>query len=602
MLFNNRMRPAFAAAGASVGNSAQRKARPDSLMFNTNTEADDFGAFTTDRTQERAPRQGRPAPVRPRKKSGSRMWIVALVAVAAILLLGIVIAAVATNSAKDITYTNNTYLTYIQDNGQYCVAVNGTVLDHEFPGETRVIPSLDRSFAYVECNAADGYQIYLLKGKKLTALTREESNVTEIIAYAYGAPAVLYEEDGKIWFYNDELGRKPMHNDADDFLISDDGQSVVYTRPSPNDATVQRVYLYRDGSGSSIDGLKNFVPVQLSPDGTYLYGYGNTASQSGKFYCVTTENGEKTPVCEANFGGISAMNVAGDEIVYYTVSDAKISSFIYSHKKGESYEIAKGKGIFTPAGEADIARYGTFANGYLQSATVLDSIASEEAALSGYTFYVSKKFECKQIASAIGQFSPDGQYFYYINAKSKFLYQVDLKDLEEEPQKIYNDGVVVDFAVTQKGNLYILDKENYLYFRNPANKRNETISVEATEISMYSYANLLYFTEQEDDTSVYVTKEGSEAEVASFGDSALQTLPEFNTGDFKNTFAYFYSETGCSLFYSGNGKTFKRISSECESVVTDDPISVIPDKQPSNDSADDEDDSASTDEDTSLPG
>lgn len=573
MIFNNRMRPAFATAGAPTGSSAQRKNRLDSMTLSANTEADDFGAFTSDQTQDRAPRRERPAPSRrpQQKKKSSRALVVVIVAVVAVLLVGVVIAALALNTSKDIKYTNNTYVAFEQENGSYCVAVNGTLLEQTFEGDTRVIPSLDRSFAYVECypNNGGGYQIYLLEGKKLSALTKEESAVSEIIAYADGAPAVLYEEDGKFWFYNEEYGRKPMHNDASGFLISSDGSSVIYTRPSPNDATVTRVHLWRDGSSSSINGLKNFVPVQLSPDGTYLYGFGDTATQSGKLYCVTTEDGKKTPVCEANFGGISAINVAGDEIVYYTIVDSKISSFIYSHKKGTSFEIAKSKGIFTPTGDSEVARYGTFADGYLESTSVLDSILDTDSLLPSYTYYVNKKFEAKQIANARGQFSPDGKYFYYINPKSSFLQQVDLGDLDADPVKIYDDGIVTDFAVTQKGNLYILDKENYLSFRKPSSKRNEPISVEATEISMHAYANRLYFIEDEGDESVYMTKEGSEAEIAKFGDTELEALPMFNTGDSKNTFAFFYGESGCSLFYSGNGKTFKRVSPDCEEVVVD---------------------------------
>jgi len=600
MLFNNRMRPAVATAGASANSTVQAKNRLDTMTLYANSEADDFGAFTSDRTQERAPRRDRstPPPKRTEKKNAVRMWIILIAAIVAVLLIGTVIVAVALNSSNDILYTNNTYLAYVQDNGQYCVSVNGTVLDQDFPGDTRVIPSLDRSFAYVECNATDGYQIYLLEGKKLTALTKEESAVTEVIAYADGAPAVLYEEDGKTWFYNEELGRKPMHNDAENFLLSSDGQCVIYTR-QPEGSSATRTYLYRDGSGSSIDGLKNFVPVQLSPDGTYLYGFGDTTTQSGKLYCVTTEDGEKTAVCEANFGGITAMNVAGDEIVYYTVADAKVTSFIYSYKKG-NYEIAKSKGIFVPAGDPEVARYGTFADGYLQSTSLASALLDEDTSLASYTFYINKKFEAKQIASAAGKFSPDGKYFYYVNAKSKFLYQVDLNRLEDEPVKIYNDGIVVDFAVTQKGNLYILDKENYLYFRKPSSKRNETISVEATEISMYAYANELYFSEQEDDANVYVTKEGSEAEIAKFGDVELEALPIFNTGDSKNTYAYFYGEDGCSLFYSANGKKFKRVSSECEDVVTDDLLSLVPDKTPSGEGANKNE--TSTGDGTTLPG
>ena len=113
--------------------------------------------------------------------------------------------------------------------------------------------------------------------------------------------------------------------------------------------------------------------------------------------------------------------------------------------------------------------------------------------------------------------------------------------------------------------------------------------VEARDMEVVAYtisANLFH-----------ATKEGSEAEIAKFGNVELDALPSFSTGDAKNTFAYFYGETGCSIYYSGNGKTFKKISTECEMVVSDDLLSLIP-ETPTTDKTDKDDEN----KDSSLPG
>lgn len=578
MLFNNRMRPAFATAGVAKNHSVQRTERNEALSFSTNTEADDFGAFTSDQTRERAPKRERPASAgkKPAKKGSSRTLIIAIVAVVAVVLLCVVIGALILNSSKDIVYTNNTYLAYVEDNGNYRVAVNGKTLDDVFYGTTRVIPSLDRSFAYVECNATGGYQLYLLEGKKLTPLTTENSAVTEVIAYAQCAPGVLFYENGRVCLYNDVLGTRKVDNNAEaaNFLISDDATRVVYTRPSPIGEGL-RVYLF-DGSSAPIEGLKNCIPVQLSADGKYLYAYGDTESQPRKLYCITTEDGKKSPVCEANFGGITAMNVAGDEIIYYTLSDTKITASVYSYKQKLSFEIAKDKGIFSPVGNGEIARYATFADCYFESSPLLGDVSEDGTQVLRYTYHINKKFdESKSIIKATGKFSPDGKYFYYLHPTTKFLYQVDLSDLTKDHVKIYTDDSVIDFAITQKGNLYILDSSQLLVFRKPTSLRNERISMEATAISMHQYANQIYFTELED-VNIYVSKEGSAPEIAKFGESQLEALPEFNTGDIKRTYAYFYTDIGCSLYYSANGKTFKKASNECANVVTEDGLTWIP--------------------------
>ncbi len=572
MLFNNRMRPAFATAGAPENGFSPRKKRNDALMLDANSEADDFGAFTSDQTRERAPRRERPAAQNSSKKGFNRMWIIAIAAVVAVVLLCVLVGAIILNSSGDIQYTDNTYLVYVEDSGNYRVAVNGTLLEETFDGETRVIPSLDRSFAYVECNAADGYLIYLLEGKKLTAITTEDSAVTEVLGYAENVPGILYREEGNVYIYSETDGEDLIEKnaEADNFLISGDATTVIYTRPLEDSATEDRIYLYRDGSSAPI-GVKNCTPVKISDNGEYIYAYGYTSTLARKLYCITSEDGEKYPVCDSNFGGITAINVDGDEIIYYTSTDTKLNSFVYSAQKDESYEIAKGKGIFFPATiDPKIARHETFADCYLQSVSLDTNLLDEEGATVGYTYYLNKKYEAQSIASALGQFSPDGKYFYYVNSKNT-LYRVDLSDLEEAPTKIYED--TIEFAVTQKGNVYMLDNQNFLYFYKASTGKKKSISKIATDISMHQYANQLYFV-TEDETNVYVTEEGSAKELVKMDGIQLTALPEFNTGSSKKSFSYFYDENaGYSLFYTGNGKSFKLLTTECDTIA----MSDIPD-------------------------
>lgn len=577
MLNNNRMRPAFATAGTSAEHHAPRNNRIDSMTLYANTEADDFGAFTSDQTREKGAKRERPTQ---QKKSFGKgfnmMWVIAIAAVAAVVLLCVLVGAIILNASGDIENTDNTYLVYIEDNGNYRVAVNGTVLEESFDGETRVIPSLDSSFAYVECNAADGYLIYLLEGKKLTAITTDDSAVTEVLGYAEIKPGILYREEGNVYIYSESMGEDLIEKnaEADNFLISGDAETVIYTRPLEDSATDDRIYLYRDGSSSPI-GVKNCTPVMISEDGEYIYAYGYTSTLAKKLYCITSEDGEKYPVCDSDFGGITAMNVAGDEIIYYTSSDTKLNSYIYSAKKDESYEIAKGKGIFYPATvDPDIVRYETFADCYLQSNSIDLNLLDEAEATVGYTYYINKKFEAQSIASALGQFSPDGQYFYYVNSKNT-LYRVDLTDLDEAPTKVYED--IVEFAVTQKGNVYMLDNQNFLFFYKTSTNKKTSISKIATDISMHQYANKLYFV-TEDETNVYVTEEGSSKELVKMDGVQLTALPEFNTGSSKKTFSYFYDENaGYSLFYTGNGKSFKLLTSDCDTIATESSMDWISD-------------------------
>ena len=116
------------------------------------------------------------------------------------------------------------------------------------------------------------------------------------------------------------------------------------------------------------------------------------------------------------------------------------------------------------------------------------------------TYFINKKYEANKISSARGKFSLDGDYFYYINGDGNLI-QINLKDKNMISSKVDND--VVDFAVTEKGNVYLLTDEGSLRFYKVSTKKKTRISLDATSISMYTYANTLYFYEEGNDVNVY---------------------------------------------------------------------------------------------------
>jgi hypothetical protein len=575
MLFkNNNLRPAFATVGTS-DRVVNRRPSNDAVMYNTDSYSDtsNFGGFNEENTRDRAPRKKAPAAKggQANKKSNGNIpywvWLVIVAAVVVVLLFALVIS-VAFNSTNNIEMTDNTYIAYTEDGQTYRIATNGSVLDSVFESEPIITPSLDHSFAYVECEGEDGIMLYLLRDKKLEEITMEGSSVTKVIAYAQLKPGIVYEEEGKYYIYTENMGEDLIvkTEGADNFLISDDASTVVYTLPIEDSADEYKMYSFRNGTSDAI-GVKNCKPIMLSADGEYIYGQALTASSADKLYCITLKDGEKYPVGEGFFGGITAINVDGDEIMYYAINDTRFTTYIYNAKKDTSYEIAKNYGIFTPVSpDTNVVRYGSFKDVYVESFS-LGGLADSEGAISGYTYYINKKYEAEPIAKATGKFSPDGDYFYYINARGT-LYQVDLSKRDETDKKIFED--TVKFEITQKGNIYMLisdsSESGLLYYYKPSTGSKKAINKVTTEISMHNYANKLYYTTEED--QVFVTEEGSKGEPVKFDSIQLINLPYFSTPDSKKTFAYYYDEETMlwSIFYTSNGKSFDLITSECESV------------------------------------
>ena len=574
---NSNMRPAFATAGGSDMRTARasRNDTSDNLTYNNATSFDDvgsFGGFNDENTGTRSTPSGqRRAPAKKKKaKLNLPKWVLPVAAAAVVVvLLIIIVAVIASNSSKDLMAEDNTYAVYTEDNSTYRIAVNGTVLDDIFESEPLITPALDKSFAYVECDGEEGLEIYILRDKKLEAVTMDGSSVSSVIAYAKLEPGIIYEENGNYCIYTDDIGEDQITGKAEaaNFIISDDASTVVYTLPVEDDAGDYKLWYYRDGTSDPLNA-KNWTPVALSADGEYIYGVASTANAADRLYCFNVKEDEKYPIGDGNFGGITAINMAGDEIMYYSVVEGVYSSAVYSAKKDTSYELPKGKGIFTPvAVDPNTVRFKTFKDIYVQSVVIEDMLLDSESTVTGYTYYVDSKYSTDLVASAIGQFSPDGKYFYYINSRDTLM-QVNLKDLDESDKRIYDE--IETFEITQKNNLYMLTDEGHVLFYKVSTNKKQAVNKTAIGISMHDYANKVYILTE--DGEVHVSEEGDKSEAIKFDSETLNSLPYFSDPSSKKTFVYVENEeTGLwTIYYTSNGNSFKAVTTECEDILSSD--------------------------------
>ena len=584
MLFkNNNLRPAFATAGNQKP-TANRRSFNDAVMYNTDSYSDtsNFGGFNEENTRDRAPakRTSSAKHGQANKKNNNSIpywvWIAIAAAVVVILLVGFFIS-VSVNKNDTITMADNSYISYTEDGQTYYIATNGTVLDTVFESEPKITPSLDRSFAYVECESEEGVLIYLLRDKKLSELTMEGSSVSKVLAYAKLEPGVVYEEEGKYNVYTEKMGEDLItKKEADNFIISDDASTVIYTLPDEEDARILKLCVFQNESSNYI-GYKNCLPKAISADGDYIYAEAfNSATNSNKLYCFTTNDGgdtyERDPVIDSYFGGISAINIDGDEIIYYAINENHFTTHIYDAKKKTSYDI--GAKSYTPlvptSFDPNVVRYGTFKNIYVESnfSIAASLIPDFDGISSGHTYYINNKYEAESIAKATGKFSPDGKYFYYINTTGT-LWKADLSKPDESDERIYED--VVKFEITQKGNVYYLISDSsdsgMLYYYKASTGKKDPIHKETIDISMHNYANKLYFTTL--DEKVLVSEEGSKGESVKFDSEQLVKLPYFSDPNSKKTFACYQNDETMfwSIFYTSNGNSFDLITSDCQDIL-----------------------------------
>ena len=570
MFFKNNLHPATASASA-CGTGRQGEARRASFTMD---EAEDFNAFGAGSGRgnvNRRPQRPPEAEQRPRKKKQPLnpktilFAAVAVVALAIIVTLTVLLVVAAGN--KDVTYDNNSYLVYTDEKDEFHVLVNGDEIEEDFEGEVALYPAADRSFAYIIESGDEGVQVYILEGKKLTKVT--PSPVDEIYALASLKPGVVYRLNTSFRVYSEEAGEQPLTKQKDspkNFMISADASTVIYSATeNKGEAVADYLYIYSDGASRRT--MKACYPFAISGKADYVYAYTSLEGQDTlDLYCINPKDVENPVKIQSKASldvtNAPVLNVKGDELIYYVSNGSEYTTMLYRAKKDTALTL--GAGILAPATvDPDIAIHGRFKDIYLSSAaTASDSVRS--------TYYVDKKYESEAIAKFDGKFSPDGKYFYYVN-NSGSLMQMDLTD-GSYTRKNTNHEDIIDFAITEKGNLYTLDDDHLLRYYKVSTGKSISLSYDANLISTYNYANNIYFSEEDtENMSISVSTEGSSPETTKMDKIQITDLPFFSHPNNKRTYAYYYDTESGSwfLYYTGNGKSFDLISNQCGTIYVD---------------------------------
>lgn len=580
MFFKREMRPQT--VGAPAPDSAWNK-KLSSVMFNTATDApSDFGGFGDEPERPSAPSGGN----RGGNRSGfsgiklDRKVVIIASAIAVVVLALLIVLGVALLSGDgNIRYENNAYMSYVDSQGGYHILSNGEHIDHVFEGDVDLIPAADNSFAYVFDHGGDGVYMYILEGKKLVPVL--DTPVDSYLATATLEPGIVFTESASsglnYMLYNEKLGIEMIvkeSKDPDHFVISGDGETVVYTI-ADDDSDDRILYMYQDRIPEHVTDT-SCVPVAVSNYGDYIYVQINTKGVRKLGIRDVKKEKNFTVDGSDNFLGILEMNIKGDEIIFCTgngpddladIFDGDIdgvSSHLYRHKASEDNSTVSLGDNFVKSVKVDpeIAIYKNFADKYFET-TVYDDPTADK-----HTYHLTSKYEKETLCAYSGKFDTNGDYFYYLN-KDKELIQMDLNSKTRETVPAYN-GTVLDFAVTEKGNIYLLDDDNNLVFRKTSTGRPDRPSSFATAMSFYTGSNKVYFSELESEV-IYLSEEGSDKDIAKFGSTELTGVPYFSKGTGKKCFAVLYDETKetYSVFYTSNGNRFNYIkeASDCDEII-----------------------------------
>ena len=590
MLFKNNRKPALAYA-AYQGNNAEKSKIDKDFITHMSAEEDDFGNFSSSTpAREAKPPRKKQAPKKankphePSRKKNYRPFIIAGIAALALILIIVLIVVIVNLANANTKIEDTVYFTYKDGDDQYHVLVDGKEIKTTFSNEIKLIPADDRSFAYIfeyveeDANGASGIRMHILKGKKLKS---SEVLADEYITYSPLNPGIVYKYKNSYLLYTDDTEDLiTREKSADNFVISGDAKTVVYTMESKQTEGIN-VLKYFQGSGSD-DVQNEFTPIALSHDGRYIYG---TADRSGSFYYIDmkTKKEDRKPKRITNesygdFGEITEMNAKGDEIIFYTDKDGTIYSFFYKVKDKAPTSLAKGVFNFVSP-DAKILAPDTFIGKYFESyagtltrdddGNIDLDLDSEDSSAT----YCLKKDGAIKIADALGKFSPDGKYFYFIDEDGQLMRtSLSSEKYEENLETVY--GSVTEFELTQKGDIYMLsesgdEKTAFLKYCDASTKKSTTISGYADIGSMRVSSNTIYFSEtldnsDEESTTVYTSTDGSAKSRAEFKSVNLKDAPEIEMGIGKKGYAYFTDEDDVTtIFYTSNGKKFELVCKDC---------------------------------------
>ena len=471
----------------------------------------------------------------------------------------------------DFDYADNTYASFIDSDGVYRVAANGEIVaTYEYPVELTV--AADRSFAYVVEKCDDGFMIDVVKGNKLSKMTA--TPVTRVLALAELEPAAVWlDESSGVFHWTASKGEERItkeyeltlaDSDHHNFCISANGTTVAYTEFDEEKGNTY-LYVFQDGEETKLQ--KNMYPIALSDNGSLIYAKASRDGVSQSLYVIPKDGDNEMYLIAEKFRSIIDINAKGNEIVYTAWDEeAVVATYLvaFDLKKMDQEitptRLVKGAVLHPVSVDGSVARFETFKGTYFQC-DVNDGYSLADGVSPVY--YVNEAFELSRISKYAGQFSPKGDYFYYINA-NETLVQVDLKSEELTTENISTD--VDDFAITEKGNLYILSDDALRYY-NIDKEKSSKVAQDVTAIAMHGYANTIYFS-MEDAEAVYCSKEGGDKEQAKFDGITLTGLPQFIDTNAKKNFVGVYDESNeeWKLFYSSDGKRFESVAT-CEKIL-----------------------------------
>ena len=587
MLLKNDRKPAVAYA-TYQGSKAESRSAENDFITRMSADEDDFGNFSssasardTKATRKRtsSPKSAK-APKPPKKKRNYIPFTVAIIAIVALVIVIALVVAVF-NAPKSSSKVGDTvYFCYVDTENKYHVVVNGEELKNTFENEIELIPAADNSFAYIlekvteDVNGASGIRMHILTGKTLQS---SGGLANKCLAFSGLKPGIIYQYKTTFARYTgDSEDPITKESSADNFIISDDAQTVVYTAASKREEDVN-ILKYFKGSGSE-DIQSGFTPIAISANGRYIYG---TADRSGSFYYIDVNAKEIKPKRITNdsygtFGEITEMNADGNEIIFYTNTTKGVVSFYYKVKDKAPTTLSQG--IYRSAkATADELAPSTFIGSYftVQNATISydDDGEIELDEESGLSTYCLKKDGAVKVADTTGKFSPDGKYFYYIDESSQLVrIPLSANDYSKSIEQVC--GYINEFALTQKGDVYMFyesgdEKSAFLFFWDSSTQKRTKLSNYADVGSMRICANTLYFSETlesagENSTVVYTTTDGSEKTPAEFKSAKLDKAPTVVMGVGKNGYAYVTNENGSTmLFFTNNGKKFDLVCDDC---------------------------------------
>ena len=586
MLKNSSMRPAYATVGSQANNG--KATGSEYIAFSAGQVEDDFNSFGGTSAKSGASAQ-RPRPQQkkarpsntPRRRNNPfsnlepKVILIGVAALVAVILLICLLVAVFSSPNKSIEKEDNVYKVYMTaDGASYGILSNGKKIDHVFDGEIELYPAKDNSFAYVFENAItedgnDVTRMYILDGKDLDLV---QADADKVIAWADYEPGIVFKEGDVVQFYSEDAFEDiSSDSSASNFIVSGDASTVVYTELSGRNRDTTTVKYFRNAGFNDIGETEGLIPTAISNDGTYVYVYDET---NALYYIEVSKRGasfEQKPIVESTsytYSSVNALNADGTEVVFsYVHTNGKMVSWIY--QVGDKKPVGIGEGVFKylPSDNKTVCPASLIDAYFTAEKTVTDEEGNTSKVTSTY-FYDGKS--ARKLADELGQFSPDGKYFYYIDKETADFVRVPLgsKNFEEDAKTVAK--AIDSFVLTEKGDLYTYSKPTSstggkIVFRKASDSTSKSVSSRPDSASMFLCGSTIYFSETTNgEIKIYSSTDGATKEEVTFKKVLFETPLTIEMGAGEKGYAYFVDSNGdTKLLYTSNGKTFDIVLDAC---------------------------------------